>query len=131
MGAIHDAIQADPDNAALIKAQAWADRNLPAGWAVVYRTHTITLTGAIDASTGHARLTMTVVRGDGTDITPPDLNPITFTSPPYLVADPAGDVVIETTDPEGNVTTINAREDVLTRIVHALQDIADRIIDGD
>ena len=132
MGALHDALKAaeTDEESALIKAQAWVDENLPTGWTRPYRQHKVTLSGQPSLADRFVRFTMTVETNQGVDITPPDFNPCTIVNPPYLVEDPNGDVPITYTDADGNPQTKWAREDVLTRLVHQLEELADRIIDG-
>lgn len=132
MGALHDAVMAATSEAErkAIKAQAWIDRKLPAQWSTVYRSHTVVITDPMVLVDGNVRFTMHIYAPGGADITPPDANPYTIVNPPYLVEDENGDIELPWTDADGNPQVKHAREGVLERVVHQLQELADKVIDG-
>ena len=131
MGALHDAVIAASSESErkAIKAQAWVDEGLAAGWNFNYRGYKVTLAVAMEMDTGDVVFNTTLSKGV-TDYTPPDLNPIRIVNPPYLVVDAAGDVTIAYLDAEGNPKTITAREDIPARIISQLRDLGDKVIDS-
>lgn len=131
MGALHDAVKAagTENERAAIKAQAWADENVPAGYNFNYRGYKVELTVQMDATSGNVVFEASLEQG-GTDYTPADLNPITIVNPGYMVPDAGGDIEIETTDLDGNPVIIHASEDVQAKIIAELQHIGDTVIDA-
>lgn len=83
----------DPTERARLKGRAFSALSSLAGqsWSRGKLTATIIDGPHVDASERMVSLSVRVTR-DGRDITPPDLNPISYVNPPILVPDAAGDV---------------------------------------
>ena len=113
---IYDLLQAeaDPVLRRRIKAQALAQMQDLIGTSIDRGAFRITLTD-LDYYPAHdaLRIRVRINRiSNGNNVTPPTLNPIIVINPPILVDDPAGDIVLTWTDPEGVDQTRTLREDL-------------------
>ena len=123
MGALHDALAAattrEERREILLDAYAALDARVRT---VERGQFTITILARPIRRTRTVRFRVRIVRtSNGRDVTPDDLNPIDVANPPYLVLDPAGDVVRMEPDPKtGEPVVVTYREDleaVLRKII--------------
>lgn len=135
MSALRDAIlAAAPDERKRLKAIAFGKLASLSGQSWTRGAITATIVEGPWVDPPLVGLSVRVERklADGTlrDITPPDLNPLLYVNMPILVPDPAGNVTLTGSRPDGSTVSQTFREDLRAALLLCVRDTLRGVLGG-